>query len=167
MTAHVSETTRAAVWGELLELARLVRYHGCMAARHTKYANCMKALFAIAGTGAAAGLLDFMPILLVEIAGALVAALIIWDLTQRPSEKAARFSLISERLAHLETAQRHLWEDVEAHSIDTNEARHRLALIRKEVDDLTASLSKFTTDDDLNVRCTEEAYGVELNRYAA
>ena len=166
MTAQVSEVTRVAVWSELLVAARLARYHGQLAARHSRYANWTKVLLAIAGTGAAAGLLDFMPVLLVEIAGALAAALIIWELTQRQSEKAARFSLISERLNHLETALRNLWEDVQSQGIDTDEARHRLTALRTEIDDLTARFSDLTTDDELNERCAKEAYEVESNRYA-
>ena len=166
MVAQVSETTRAAVWSELLEAARLSRYYGFLAERHANHARWVKIFLAIAGTGAAAGLLDFTPVWLIEIAGGLAAVLVILDLTHRPSEKAARFSSISERLTHLETASRNLWEDVQSYEIEPNEIKQRLTSLRKEIDNLTAGLSEFTTDEALNERCAELTYKVEQSRYA-
>ena len=170
MSGQISEASRSEVWHELLEVSRLARYHGAMAARHTRHSNIVRIVLAFSGTGAAtgaSGLLANFSAWVGGIGGVVIAVLIIWDLVYRPAEKAARFEAATRLLLAVELDQRRLWVTVQNGEIDAEGIELRLKNIRERIYFVTNVLISSGEDKTLNEKCWKEAIDVELGRYAS
>ena len=83
----VTEQTRNAVWQELLDVARLVRYYEALSDRHRRNHIIVRFLLLVAAASGIAALLDQLPAIAQLIAGGLIAVLVVWDFVSDYAKK--------------------------------------------------------------------------------
>ena len=165
----VTDATRNAVWQEMLDTARLVRYYERMASRqHRQHLGVRLVLLASATAGVAAAT-NALPEAVQVASGAVVAILVAWDFLADYANKAAVLGSIRRECGEVEVELAALWGEIQADSIDDDDARRTLAELARRVTRATdcAGSAHVPTDEQLNVRCEEAAYKAMAGRYAA
>ena len=166
----VTEQTRNAVWQELLDVARLVRYYEALSDRHRRNHIIVRFLLLVAAASGIAALLDQLPAIAQLIAGGLIAVLVVWDFVSDYAKKAAVLHVISLECSALEVEWRELWADINDNESNTTDAEARgknrkLALRISEVTGW-AGHADIREDRKLNEKCEETAYRVVADWYA-
>ncbi len=163
-----SEHVREKVWQGLLDMSRGYRYYDAMFRRYSRCRTALRILLSISSIGAVASLLDFVPnpALWVQISGAFIGAVVVVDLVLNPSEKAAVLNVTCSYMSKYERQARTLWESLDVVDWDDKEVLSKLAEISEHAETTTEMIS-LPTHKRLNQKCTEEAYQVEADRYAA
>ena len=103
-----TEQTRNAVWQELLDVARLVRYYEVLSDRHRRNHSIVRFLLLAAAASGIAALLDVLPASVQLIAGGLVALLVVWDFIADYAKKATVLHALSLECSALEIEWREL-----------------------------------------------------------
>ena len=168
----VSEQTRNEVWQGFLDAARLGRYYAALSDRHRRNHQRIRFALLVAAAGGISAFLNLLPEdfqWVTEIASALVAVLVIWDLVSDDAKKAAILHTISVECGDLENQWRDLWSAVDQEDSNDVEIRSR---IRKLVDRTLrvtgrAGDSDIREDPRLNRKSAEIAYKVMIDRYAS
>lgn len=164
----VSEQTRSAVWRELLEAARLVRYYEALSDRHRKKHRLIRFLLLGATAGGIAALLELLPAELRLIASGLLALLVVWDAVSDYAKKAAVLHAVSLECSRLEIEWRELWADANDPETDEAHVRSEIRRLARRCSEVTgwAGHADIPEDRSLNEKCEAIAYTVEAERYA-
>ena len=169
----VTDATRNAVWQEMLDTARLVRYYERMASRqHRQHLGVRPRQHRCSSASATAGVAaatNALPEAVQVASGAVVAILVAWDFLADYANKAAVLGSIRRECGEVEVELAALWGEIQADSIDDDDARRTLAELARRVTRATdcAGSAHVPTDEQLNVRCEEAAYKAMAGRYAA
>ncbi len=165
----VSDQTRNAVWQDILDAARLVRYYETLADRHRFKHWLIRFLMLAAAAGGVAALLELLPSIAQLVAGGLIALLVVWDSISDYAKKAAVLHAISLECSSLENEWRELWLDIENEATDEADARARNNRLARRMDDVTAwaGHADIRENTRLNEECEAAAYRVVVDRYAA
>ena len=167
--AMVSDTTRNAVWQELLDAARLVRYYTNLADRYLKKRRTMQFLLIAAAASGIAGLLGPLPEFISRAAAAAVAILVVWDVFGDYARKAAVLHAISIECNRIESLWHALWLEIDRSDLEDADVLGQCKTLGQSLNDVTgrAGLVGVEVDAELNVSCAEETYKVMQERYAS
>ena len=170
--ALMDSTLRNAVWQQLLDAERLMRYYNELADRYRKYKMVPRILMAASAVvGAAVILFDaawipdgaYLPVFLV------VVAAVVWDFMHDYGDKAAILYAISVECGEYETELQDLWRSVEAeHPAEESFIRTRLKEIASGMDRVTARVGYVGVgeDDALIDKTQAEGFQVIADRFA-
>ena len=161
----VSTSTRNDVWQGLLDIARYVRYYDALRVRQKRCQIVLTGLLGLSATSALATLIEYVPDIVVALAGATIGSAVVLNFILRPQEKAEKLHHAVLDLNHLQEELRKLWSDINAERIEDREAASQLVNLTHKIIEVTGKLD-FSVDNKLNQRCTETAYAVEVDRYA-
>ena len=164
----VTDSTRNAIWQEMLDTARLVRYYDVMASRQQRrYHSIRLVLLASATTGIAAAM-EVLPELFRVGSGAAVGVLVAWDFLADYANKAATLGSVRRDCNEVEVELAALWGEIQADSIDDADARRRLTDLGRRITRATdrAGSAHIPTNDRLNTRCEEAAFKAMGDQYA-
>lgn len=164
----VTGATRNAVWQEMLDVARLVRYYDRMArGQQQRHLGIRVALFASATAGVASAIAA-LPEAVRTASGALIALLVAWDFLADYANKAAILGVIRGECCEVEDDLAELWGRVQSESVTDGDARRTLAGAKRRMTRATAraGAANISTDERLNVRCEEDAFKALSERYA-
>lgn len=164
----VSEQTRSAVWHELLEVARLVRYYETLSDRHRKKHRWIRFLLLGATAGGIAALLELLRSELRLFASGLLALLVVWDAVSDYARKAAVLHAVSLECSRLEIEWRELWGDANDPEADEAHVRNEIRRLARRCSEVTgwAGHADIPEDRSLNEKCEAIAYTIEAERYA-
>ena len=164
-----TEQTRNAVWQELLDVARLVRYYEALSDRHRRNHSIVRFLLLAAAASGIAALLDLLPPSVQLISGGLVAIIVAWDFVSDYAKKAAVLHAVSIECSALEIEWCELWADVNDRDLDDAEARRKNQRLARRGLEVTgwAGHADIREDRKLNEECEQAAYRVMADRYAA
>lgn len=168
----VSETTRNAVWQELLNAARLVRYYSSLADRHRRNGRIIQFLLMAAATSGIAGLLDLLPAFIQQTAAAAAAAavaiLVVCDFFGDYAWKAAVLHVICIECNRIESQWQTLWLEIDRPDLEDADALRQCETLGRRLNEITgqAGLVGVAVDAQLNKTCAEDTYKVMQERYA-
>ncbi len=167
--AGVSEATRNAVWQEMLDVARLVRYYERMASRQQRWRRAVRFVLLVPAMAGMAMVISALPEAVSVISGAVIAFFVAWDLLTDPANKAAVLDSIRRDCSEVGVELDALWGEVQADAVSDAEARRTLAGLSRRVVRATdrAGSAHVPTDERLNVECEEAAFKAMEGRYAA
>ena len=164
----VTGATRNAVWQEMLDAARLVRYYDSMSSRQQRWNRGVRlVLLASATAGIAAGM-NALPESFRVVSGAVIGILVAWDFLADHANKAAVLESIRRECSEVEVELAALWGEIQADSVDDSDARRILSDLARRVMRATdrAGNAHIPTNEPLNVRCEEAAFKALSERYA-
>ena len=164
----VSEQVRQAVWKNLLDVTRLVRYYETLSDRYRfKHSLIQFLLLASAFSGIAA-LLKLLPEIVQLFAGGLIAFLIAWDFVAGYARKAAVLHTINYECNALEIEWSDLWAVINSMEVDDTEVREKNKQLEEKFLSVTgwAGQADIRVDQKLNEKCEEVAYKVVAEQYA-
>ena len=167
--AAVTDSTRNAAWQEMLDAARLVRYYDALSSRQQRWNRGVRlVLLASATAGIAAGM-NALPESFRVVSGAVIGILVAWDFLADHANKAAVLGSIGRECNEAEVELAALWREIQADSVDDEEARRTLSELARRVTRSTdrAGSAHIPTNERLNVRCEEAAFKALADRYAA
>ena len=153
------------IWHGFLDVARAHRYYEKLHRRYQQRYIAQRAAILIAGTGAMATLADFFPPLIAAIAGLIVWIAMAAEFYLDISKRASILGVIRGQVSQLEDEYRALWESVSRAEISENQAIPAERNLRKHFFSICNALS-IETDDQLNQQSADDAYTVEVQRYA-
>ena len=167
--AGASDATRNAVWQEMLDAARLVRYYERMASRHQRRHLGTRLVLLASATAGVAAVVGALPDAVRVVSGAVVALLVAWDFLADDANKAAVLDSIRRDCSEAEGELAALWGEVQADAVSDAEARRTLAGLSRRVAHATdrAGSAHVPTDERLNAECEEAAFKAMEGRYAA
>lgn len=162
----VTEQTRNAIWQELLDVARLVRYYEALSDQHRRNHLIIRFLLLAAAAGGIAALLDLLPAMAQLVAGGVIALLVAWDFVSDYAKKAAILHAISTECSAMEIEWQALWLELE--NISDADARRENTRLSRRIADVTgwAGQADIREDRKLNEECEKAAYLVVTDRYA-
>lgn len=162
----VAEQTRNAIWQELLDVARLVRYYEALSDQHRRNHLIVRFLLLAAAAGGIAALLDLLPAMAQLVAGGVIALLVAWDFVSDYAKKAAILHAISIECSAMEIEWQALWLELE--NISDADARLENTRLSRRIADVTgwAGQADIREDRKLNEECEKAAYRVMTDRYA-
>ena len=167
--AGVNEATRTAVWQEMLDVARLVRYYERMASRQQRRRHAARFVLLAPAMAGMAAVVSALPEAVTVVSGAVIAFFVAWDILADPANKAAVLDSIRRDCSEAEVELDALWGEIQADAVSEAEARRTLAGLARRVARATdrAGSAHVPTNERLNVECEEAAFKVMRNRYAA
>ena len=165
----VSEATRNAVWQEMLDVARLVRYYERMAGRQQRRRHAVRFVLLVPALTGMAMVVRDLPEAVHVVSGAVIAFFVAWDLLADPANKAAVLDSIRRDCSEAEGDLDALWGEIQADAVSDAEARRTLAGLSRRVARATdrAGSAHVPTNERLNAECEEAAFKVMKDRYAA
>lgn len=164
----VTGATRNAVWQEMLDVARLVRYYDRMAWRQQQRHLGLRIVLFASATAGVASAIDALPEAVRIVSGALIALLVAWDFLADYANKAAILGVIRGECTEVEDDLAELWGRVQSDSVDDGDAGRVLVSLKRRVTRVTAraGAANIPTNERLNVRCEEDAFKSLSERYA-
>ena len=164
----VTGATRNAVWQEMLDAARLVRYYDRMARQQQQRHRAIRIVLFASATAGMASAIDALPEAVRIASGALVALLVAWDFLADYANRAAILGVIRGECGEVEDELHDLWGGVQSGSVDDGGTRRALSILKRRVTRVTAraGAANVSTDERLNVRCEEDAFRALSDRYA-
>lgn len=164
----VTDETRRAVWNDLLDVARVVRYAEDMESRYRFLHGLVRFSLLLSASGSVAALLEAFPAAWQIYFGAAIGALVAADFMFDHATKTAILSATKRECRELETEWRQLWLDVDSpSSVDPEVRRRSVELGRRFARATMAMDAQVSVNAKANERCTEAAYKVTAERHAA
>lgn len=165
----VSDTTRNAVWQELLDAARLARYYASLADRHRRKRRIVQFLLMAAATSGIIGLLGLLPEFVQRAAVAAIAIVVAWDLFGDYAKKAAVLHTISIECNRIHSQWQNLWLEIDRPDLEDADALRQCEMLGRRLIEITgqAGLVGVDVDAKLNKTCAADTYKVMRERYAA
>ena len=166
----VTQQTRNAVWQELLDTARLVRYYEALSDRYRHYHWVVRFVLLLAASSEIVALLSLLPEDVRQtvqlIAGGCIALTVAWDFVSDYARKAAVLHAISMECSIVEVELKALWDEIEHGSDD--EVRRKNTQLARRITDVTgwAGQADIGEDSKLNQECAAAAYKVMKEQYA-
>lgn len=170
----VSESTRSAIWQDMLDSERYYRYYGQLADRYTKYHYAIRILLLVLVIAEAslAGFLvignaDWQKYIVWSIVACavLLAIFIPVDVVFNFGQASTALGWISGDCSFLNLRYQQLWQDIESNIIDEEQARKAQRDLMLEYYILTARFSVLA-NRKINKRSQEDANRVLEDRYA-
>ena len=163
----VSETTRNAVWNELLDSARAVRYYDTLSSQYRRKHRIIMVILAASAASGVAALLEWLPDKVQIVANAVVAIAAVWGLFSDHARKAAVLHSVSLQCSRLHDEYKSLWLDVENYTKDDEEIRHILKRLNAEGDRATGVVgyADISVDEKVNDKSTDDADEVLKDQY--
>ena len=164
----VTDSTRNAVWQEMLDTARLVRYYDRLASKHQHRHIVTRLVLLASAIAGVAALVNQLPATLGVLAGAAIGVLMAVDFLADFANKAAVLHFISRECNAVDDDLATLWGDVQSDAIEDAEARRTLTDLRHRITRTTdwAGSAHIPTDEQLNIRCAEAAYKALADQHA-
>ena len=164
----VSDQMRLAVWQNLLDVARLVRYYEALADKNRYRHSIIQFLLLVSAFSGIAALLKLLPEFVQLVAGGLIAILVAWDVVAGYAKKAAVLHTISYECIALEVEWSELWAAINSAESSDTEAREKNKQLEEKCLNVTgwAGPANIRVDQKLNAKCEEVAYKVMAERYA-
>ena len=164
----VTGATRNAVWQEMLDAGRLVRYYDRMARQQQQRHRAIRIVLFASATAGMASAIDALPEAVRIASGALVALLVAWDFLADYANRAAILGVIRGECGEVEDELHDLWGEVQSGSVDDGDTRRALSILKRRVTRVTAraGAANVSTDERLNVRCEQDAFRALSDRYA-
>ena len=134
----VSEQTRNSVWQEFIDQERLVRYYEALSEKYMKWHFWTRFVLSLAAIGGIGALLTQLPDIVQQIAGVLVALVVVWDLVQAPARKAAVLHTISIECSRLQIEFKQLWAETNDNEAKDDEIRSKLSRLETRVLEVTS-----------------------------
>ena len=163
--------TRNAVWQELLDAARLVRYYEALSDRYRRNHWAVRLVLLLAASSEIVALLALLPENMRQsvqlVAGGFIALTVIWDFVSDYARKAAVLHAIGMECSAVEIELKSLWSEIG--SISDNEAQRRNTQLMRRISDATgwAGQADIREDSKLNRKCATAAYKIMEDQYAA
>ena len=170
----VTESTRSAIWQDMLDSERYYRYYGQLADRYTKihYAIRILLLVMVIAEATLSGFLligneDWQTYIVWSIVGCavLLAIFIPVDVVFNFGQAATALGWISGDCSFLNLRYQHLWQDIESDIIDEYQARKSQRDLMLEYYILTSRFSVLA-NRKINKKSQEDANRVLEDRYA-
>ena len=167
----VTDQTRNAVWQELLDAVRLVRYYEALSDRYRRNHWAVRFVLLVAASSEIVALLALLPENMrqsVQLAAAgFIALTVAWDFVSDYARKAAVLHAISMECSAVEIELKSLWGEIE--SISDDEAQRRNTQLMRRISDATgwAGQADIREDSELNRKCATTAYNVMEDQYVA
>ena len=164
-------TLRNAVWQQLLDAERLVRYYGEMTDRYRRWQRIPRYLMGASSVVGAAAIMfetDWIPNGVYLPVFLLIIAAIVWDFMHDYGDKAAILYSISVECGEYETELQDLWRSVDAEQpLEESRIRARLKEIESGMQRVTAraGYAGITVDEKLNEKTQEEGFKVISDRF--
>ena len=170
MITVVTDQTRNAVWQDLLDGERYVRYFGALADRYQTRHRFLRYGLLVSVIVEAAVLIPKMPdivftVLAVSL-GIVIIGLAAWDAVSDYGKNAAVLTLVTADCAMLKNEWEELWMDIETYAVDESRARERRRDLERRLN-IVAERTNVNLDESLNDSCEEEAFRVVKQRYAS
>ena len=164
----VTGATRNAVWQEMLDVARLVRYYDRMARQQQQRHLAIRIVLFASATAGMASAIDALPEVVRIASGALIALLVAWDFLADYANKAAILGVIRGECSEVGDELAELWGRIQSNSANDDDARLALANLKRRVTRVTAraGAANISTNERLNIRCEEDAFKALSDRYA-
>lgn len=164
----VSEQMRQAVWQDLLDVARLVRYYEALSNRYRLRHSLIQFLLLASALSGIAALLNLLPEVVQLVASGLIAFLVAWDFVAGYARKAAVLHTINYECHALEIEWSELWASINSADVSDTEAREKNKQLEKKFLSVTgwAGQANIRVDQKLNAKCEEVAYKVMAAQYA-
>ena len=166
----VTPQTRNAVWQELLDTARLVRYYEALSDRYRRYHWAVRFVLLLSASSGIVALLDLLPESMRQpvqlTAGGFIALTVVWDFVSDYARKAAVLHAISMECSLVEVELKALWGELEHRSDD--EVRRNNTQLARKMTEVTgwAGQADVREDSKLNQACATSAYTVMKGQYA-
>ena len=163
----VSDAVRNAVWQNLLDIAKDIRYLDALQNRYRRKYYCVRFLLVVSGVLTALPLVPLdVPYIndAIPFIGLFIIGLVLWDLVFDYGKKFSTLRFTTDEFGKLENQYRELWDKIDGDSMNDN-------FIHKKMKKLeSAALSLFNgidvpTDKKLNEQCQKYAFKSEKNRY--
>ena len=163
----VTDETRRAVWNDLLDVARVIRYAEAMETRHRFLHGLVRFSLFLSASGSVAALLEALPADWQLYFGVAIGALVAADFMFDHATKIAILSATKRECQALETEWRQLWLDVDfPSSADPDVRRRSVDLGRRFARATMAMDAQVSVNAKANERCTAAAYKVTAERHA-
>lgn len=164
----IADQTRNAIWQDLLDVARLVRYYAALSDKHKFKHTLIQFLLLAAAFSGIAAVLQLLPEKFQLIPGALIALFIAWDFVAGYARKAAVLHTINYECNALEIEWAALWAEVQSAEISDACARDRNKKLEEKLLSVTiwAGQTDIREDPNLNKKCEKLAYKIVAEQYA-
>ena len=165
----VNQTTRNAIWQELLDVTRLVRYYDALSDKYRNKHFIVRLLLFLAASGEILTLLSLFPDNIEQsiglLAGFFIAVLVAWDFVCDYAKKAAVLHTISIECSRLETEWKSLWNELG--NMSDSEALQKNKDLAIRISEITgwAGQAGINEDPKLNQKCTMDTYNVIREKY--
>ena len=164
----VTNETRRAVWDELLDVARVIRYAESMESRYRVYHGSLRFSLLLSASGSVAALLEALPANWQLYFGLAIGALVSADFMFDYATKIAILSSTKRECQELEAEWQQLWLDVDSPASADSDIRPRSVELGRGLARATMAMdTQVRVNTKTNERCTEAAYKVTAARYAA
>ena len=164
----VTNQTRNAIWQDLWDAERYVRYYGALADsyrfRHRTMRFALLAALLIEATVFLPKITDPLFTLLTVAGGIAIAALAAWDAIADYAKNSAMLTVASEECASVNTQWGELWLDIESYAIDESVARARRLDLLERLNTIAARID-VGLDEKLNDSCEADAERVLREKY--
>ena len=166
----ITNETRNAIWQELLDVARLVRYYEAMSDRYRRNHLTVRFCLFLAASGEVIVLVGLFPETVRSLVGTLLAGLIAiivaWDFVCDYAKKAAVLQTISMECSRVEIEWKALWDEIS--TLNDDDALQRNTQLARRISEITgwAGQASINEDRKLNQECTTAAYKVMGDKYA-
>ena len=164
----VTDETRRAVWNDLLDVARVIRYAEDMESRYRFLHGLVRFSLLLSASGSVAAFLEALPADWQLYFGVAIGALVAADFMFDHATKIALLSATKRECQELETEWRQLWLDVDSPaSADPGIRQRSVDLGRRFARATMAMDAQVRVNARANERCTEAAYKITAERHAA
>ena len=162
-----SQKTRVLVWHELLDATRFVRYYQALTDRYIFLNRFTRILLLLSASTCIAVVVEWLPLTLQAIAGAVVALVVVIDFGYDFSSKAAVLKTILFDCTNLQGDLEVLWSQIDSDSLTESEVMQEYIRIAKLINETTSQASKhdIRVDKKLNEQCEESADKFIEERY--
>ena len=161
-----TDATRNAVWQEMLDTARLVRYYDRRASTLQRWHFGVRLVLLASASAGIAALIEALPAQVRIYCVAAIAGLVAIDFLADFATKAALLSFIRAECNETSVELDALWGELQSDSINDDEARRRLKDLKHRVTRATNRVEQLPTNERLNVKCEETAMKIMADRYA-
>ena len=166
----VTAQTRNAVWNELIDAERHIRYCGALSRRYQCWDRTIKILLLGFAASGFTSLVAQWPVTIQHVATIAIVLVVAWDLLLGYERKYATLEWVIFECQCLKNEYQDLWLSlghVDAHADDDKVTREISRLAARSTRVLDRAKLESSEDRALNQRVTEESYKVEASRYAA
>ncbi len=160
-----SEHTRNAVWQDMIDINRLVRYYHALADRYQRKRNILRLVLFAAATGSVTAFFELLPEIVYPISSGIIPLCIALDFAQDYSTKTAVLRSVTHDCQSLEIEWQTLWNrqaqlnDNEIIQQNT-QLSQRLNMIAEKTDSIG-----IRENTALNEKCTDDAYQIMSDYY--
>ena len=163
----VTEETRALIWNDLVDAARLGRYYQSMAKGYRRKQYFIHGALLLSATAGFATLFEFVPDWAQPLSAVLIAVFVVWEAVAKYPGKVATLESVASECGSLETEGHDLWASASEYRIKQDRAMESHRYLSRRLDEVTGWPGKLdiTDDEKLNAECSKQSYEVLRDRY--